>query len=247
MKQITPEEREQLEIDYWKISETESPDKLTVENLINKMSEAEIFRLKVKRYQDLFNCSNTILELGAGQGWAACMLKSLSPDKTIYASDISEHAIISIKYWEDIFKAKIDKAFPCKSYAIPLKDGSVDLIYCFQSAHHFTKIKDTLCEIRRVLKKGGICLFLNEPSCRKYLYGFAYKRANKNRPDAPEDVLLYKDIEKTAKKEGYNIEVCFDPILIRRRPFELIYYYILSKLKPLQHILPCSADYIFRK
>ena len=247
MEHITPEEREQTEIDYWKKSESENPDKFTIDNLINKMTEAEIFRLKVNKYRYLFDPSSTILELGAGQGWAACLLKSLFPAKTIYASDISKHAIISLKYWEDIFKTKIDKSFSCKSCAIPLKDASVDLIYCFQSAHHFTKLKDTIREIRRALKDGGVCLFLNEPSCRKYLYKFAHKRANKNRPEVPEDVLLYKDIENTAKKEGFNIEICFDPILLRRRPLELVYYYILSKIRPLQHLLPCSADYIFRK
>ncbi len=247
MKQITSEEREQKEIDYWKSSETENPDKFTIDNLINKMTEAEIFRLKLRKYQDLFESSNTILELGAGQGWASCILKSIFPAKTIYSSDISEHAIISIKYWEDIFKVKIDKTFSCRSYEIPLKDDSVDLIYCFQSAHHFTKIKDTVREIRRVLKKRGVCLFLNEPSCRNYLYKFAHKRANKNRPGVPEDVLIYKDIETTAEKEGFTTDVCFEPILLRRRPLELAYYYILSKIRPLQHILPCSADYILKK
>lgn len=247
MNKPSTQEREQKEIDYWQKSATENPSNFTLDNLINKISEAEILLYKIRKYKDVFEKSNILLELGAGQGWASCILKSLFKNKIIYASDISEHAIKSLRYWEDTFKVQIDGNFFCKSYDIPLKNESVDLIYCFQSAHHFTQIRETIREMHRILKKGGVCLFLHEPSCRKYLYKFAYKRVNKKRKDVIEDVLLFKDIEKIGREEKFNAAVQFDPLLIKRGPIELLYYYALSKIKPLQHLLPCSADYIFKK
>lgn len=51
-------------------------------------------------------------------------------------------------------------------------------------------------EIYRVLKDGGICLYLHEPSCRQYLYKLAFERVNRKRPKVPEDVLLFKKFKE---------------------------------------------------
>lgn len=69
----------------------------------------------------------------------------------------------------------------------------------------------------------------------------------KKRPEVLEDVLIFKDIERMGKAEGFEVEFRFDPLLLRRGPKEIMYYYVLSKIKPLQSLLPCGADYVFRK
>ena len=249
MKKLDLETREQIEIDAWRNagSRSENAEWYTVENLANKAADIEIFLIKIKNHAELIHRSQTILEIGGGQGWASCVLKYLFPDKTIYASDIGEDAIKDITYWEYIYKVKIDDSFACRSYDIPLPNESLDLVYCYTAAHHFADIQGTIHEASRVLREGGACLFLQEPSCRKYLYPLASRRVIKKRPEVPEDVLVFKDIQSMGQAEGFEVEVRFDPLLLRRTPKEMMYYYVLSKIKPLQNVLPCGADYVFKK
>ena len=242
------EEKEQLEIDFWKNSLTENPRSFSLHNIINKLSEAKVFLEKIGEYKHIFVRAQSILEIGAGQGWASCILKKMYPDKKITASDISEHSVASLHCWEELFKVKIDAGLVCKSYSIPLPDNSVDMVFCFQSAHHFVKHKETLAEIYRVLKPGGCAIYLHEPSCRKYIYPLARRRVNKKRLSVPEDVLIYSDISSTAKEVGFEKkELFFNPNLLNRGPVETAYFYILKKLPFLQHLLPTSVDYVFEK
>ena len=166
-------------------------------------------------------------------------------DSQVISSDIAVYAVQSTFNWERMFNTNVDK-LACKAYEIPLKDGSVDLVFSFQSAHHFLKHKSVLKEIYRILINGGICIYLNEPSCNKYMYPLAYKRVNKKR-SVPEDVLIYKNILKLATDAGFTTIVNFDTSFINRGPVETIYYYILGKISGLKYILPCGMDYIFTK
>jgi SAM-dependent methyltransferase len=241
------EEKEEIEINFWKDSASESPAVFTIGNLFNKMGEAPIFYNKVKRYHRYFEKAPSILELGAGQGWASCIVKYLYPGATLHASDISPFAIESIKYWEDIFKVKVDNTFACRSYQIPLPDSSVDLVFCFAAAHHFVKHRSSLKEINRVLRPGGVCLYLYEPTCKKYIYKQAYSRVNKKRPEVPEDVLIQQKIMELGAEQNFECELIFAPSLENRGAIETIYYFALSKAKLLREMLPCTADFIFRK
>jgi len=241
-------EHEKKEIEFWKNSEYESPSNFSIQIVAHKLAEARIFLEKIKENEHFFKNSNSILEIGAGQGWASCILKKLYPYNDIYCSDISKYAIESLKHWEKLFQVKVDKEIICKSYKIPLPDNSMDTIFCFQSAHHFCKHRKTLQEINRVLKSEGICMYLYEPSCKKYIHKLAYKRVNAKRPQVPEDVLIYKNILKFANEAGFQKnKIKFSPILTNRDPFETIYYCILKKVKFLQKLLPCTADYFFQK
>jgi len=241
-------EQEKKEIEFWKNSEYESPSNFSIETVVYKLAEAKIFLEKIKKYEDFFKNSNNILEIGAGQGWASCILKKLYPHKNIYCSDISKYAIESLKHWEKLFQVKVDKEIVCNSYKIPLPDNCMDTIFCFQSAHHFRKHEKTLKEIYRVLKPMGHCIYLFEPSCKSYIYKPAYKRVNRKRPEVPEDILIYKNILNLANNAGFQKnKIQFSPTLTNRGPFETIYYYILQKIKFLQKLLPCTADYFFQK
>jgi ubiquinone/menaquinone biosynthesis C-methylase UbiE len=249
MKKPDLETREQIEQDFWNKAKSRSENArwFTIENLANKAADVEILLTKIRNHAELVERSGTILEIGGGQGWASCVLKSLFPEKTIYASDIGQDVISYIKYWEDIYKVKVDNSFACKSYEIPLPDESVDLVFCYNAAHHFADVPGTLRDAYRVLAKGGACMLLQEPSCRKYIYPLASRRVLKKRPEVPEDVLVFKEMVRLGSAQGFDVEYRFDPLLLRRTPKEMIYYYVLSKVKPLQSILPCGADYVFRK
>lgn len=239
---------EKKEIKFWQESPYESPANFSVSSLIYKLSEARVFLHKLEKNGHLFANASSILEIGAGQGWAAALIKHLYPKSRVSASDISPEAMSLTKYWENFFCVQLDQKMACKSYEIPLPDNSVDLVYCFQSAHHFIEQSKTLAEARRVLKSGGHLVYLHEPSCRRYLYSLAYRRVNKKRPAVPEDVLVYTDIVQLARTVGFTkIDLHFDPTLLNRGPIETVYYYFLQKIPGLRRFLPCTVDYFFEK
>ena len=207
-----------------------------------------MFLYKLEKYNSLFVDASSILEIGAGQGWAAALTKRLYPNAHVTVSDISAEAISLTKYWENLFCVQMDGKLACKSYEIPLPDNSVDLVYAFQSAHHFTEQRQTLAEVKRILKPGGHLLYLHEPSCLQFIYPLAYRRVNKKRPYVPEDVLVYTNVIQLAREVGFaKAELHFDPTLLNRGPIETVYFYGLQKISGLRRFLPCTADYIFQK
>lgn len=249
-KEITVDilEKQKKEIDFWRTSPTESPSQFTIENIVNKISEAKRLLNKFNKYKELFNNNKIILELGGGQGWASCILKKnyLTGQAIVINSDISKYAVQSAYNWERIFEINIENIV-CRCYEIPVKSNSIDIIFTFQAAHHFYKHRSTIKEIYRILKDGGVCLYLSEPSCMKYIYPLAYKRVNKKRPDVAEDVLIHKEISYLAEKIGFSAKTNYETSFINRNPIETIYYYILNKIKILRYFLPCEMDYIFIK
>ena len=241
------ERRQRIEIEFWRDSRTERPESDAVENIVNKAADAAIFLELVDRFRDVFVRARTILEIGAGQGWASCLVKRLFPSAEVTASDISQYAVASVDKWERIYETRLDGVHVCRSYELNEPDSSVDLVFCFAAAHHFVAHRRTLAEIARVLVPGGHALYLYEPSCRAYLHAFARRRVNGNRPDVPEDVLVYDRIVRIARGLGLGCELDFFPSTKRRGPIETLYYAALQRLSPLQRLLPCTINYHFRK
>ena len=241
-------ERERIEIDYWRTSPYEAPDRFTIENLVNKMSNAAVFLCKMRAYGSYFQKARTILEIGAGQGWASCLIKKSFPGTAVFASDISPHAVASAPHWERVFDIRIDGVFSCQSDHIALPDNSVDMVFGFASMHHFGARKPALSEIRRVLTANGVVLLLHEPCCRRYIHPWAVKRANRVRSTVLEDVIVFPEFLQTAKQAGFTqAAMHFAPLVQGRGPLETIYYVVLNKIPFLQTLLPCSSDFLFIK
>jgi ubiquinone/menaquinone biosynthesis C-methylase UbiE len=239
--------KEAIEINHWRDSVVENPNADSIDVIITRFTDAKVLLMKVRHFMEVFNSAETILELGAGQGWGACLVKYVVPGARVMASDISEYAIASAPKWERLLQVSLERTFACRSYDIPLEDSSVDLIFCFHAAHHFVAHRRTLAEVHRVLRRGGRCLYLNEPSCRRYIHRLAHRRVNKRRPTVPEDVLVYPEIVRLAREAGLEPELRFDPNYANRRPLEAMYYMSLSRMPFLQHVLPCAIDYVFEK
>ena len=89
------EEKEQIEIDFWKNSTTENPESDSLSNILNKVADAQVFVDCLDRFKHIFADAETILELGAGQGWASCIVKLLFPEAHVIVTDISKWAIDS--------------------------------------------------------------------------------------------------------------------------------------------------------
>lgn len=243
----TLRQRQQIEIDFWRTSPTERPEANAIEILIGKMGDAEILLDLVQRYHPLLAGARTIVEFGAGQGWGSCLVKRLFPHAHVTATDISEHAIASVHKWERVFDVRLDRSLACVSYAVPLPDASVDLVFCFAAAHHFVAHRRTLREIHRLLVPGGQCLYLYEPSCRRFLHAAAVRRVNRKRPEVPEDVLVFPTLQAIARNVGLIAEVDFYPSVRRRGPKELLYYSLLRHSPVLQRMLPCTANFHFTR
>lgn len=240
--------REQLiEVEFWRNSLTEGPDCGAVDNILHKCAEARILLRELRMHSSFFERASIVLELGAGQAWGSALAKREFPHLVTYASDISPDAVRSVSKWERVFSSKVDHVLSCPSNKIPLEDESVDLVFCFQAAHHFRAHRSTLLEIRRVLKRKGFCLYLQEPCCLRFWYPLAYWRVNRKRPEVPEDVIVHRKLVAIAEEIGFSASYNFVPHTMNRGPVETLYYALLGWAKPLQYFLPCSADFIFFK
>lgn len=240
--------KEQLqEIEFWRTSPTESPESSAVDNILHKCAEARILLQEIRLHRSFFEEASTVLELGAGQGWASALVKKEFPHLTTLASDISPYAVSSVGKWEHVFSSKVDRVFACPSNRITLESASIDLIFCFQAAHHFRSHRSTLVEIRRVLKSKGVGLYLQEPCCPRFWYPLAHWRVNRKRPEVPEDVIIHKKLLAIAQEVGFSASCRLAPHTINRGVGEGVYYALLTRIAPLRKIFPCSADFIFRK
>jgi SAM-dependent methyltransferase len=240
-------ERQRIEIQNWKQSATEGPESDSVLNFLKKAGDARVLLDLVNRYRGQFEGAGAVLELGAGWGWASCLIKRLFPRAVVVATDISEDGLASVRKWEYLCQIQLDRVYPCLSYQLAEPAESLDLVFCYASAHHFGAHRRTLREVMRVLRQGGTCLYLYEPSCPRYLHGLAYRRVNRIRPTVPEDVLMYRKMESLAAEVGLRCQVDFYPSVLNRKPGPLLYYSLLGRAPFLQRFLPCTANYVFTK
>jgi SAM-dependent methyltransferase len=146
-----------------------------------------------------------------------------------------------------VFDVRLDAAYACTSYETREAPDSVDVVFCFAAAHHFRAHRRTLKEIHRILRPGGVALYLFEPVCPRLLYPLAYRRINRGRPEIEEDVLVWRKLLAIAGECGLQGRVDFFPSTARRRPLAGIYYSVLSRLRFLCQVLPCSANLVFTK
>jgi|tagenome__1003787_1003787.scaffolds.fasta_scaffold20957281_2 SAM-dependent methyltransferase len=235
--------QQRREIAFWRDSLLEGPGSDSIENVVNKASDAGILLDLLHRYEKDFARAHDVLELGSGQGWASCIVKKKFPRARVWVSDISGYALTSLPKWERIFDTRIQGAQACRSYEIPVPDATFDLVFCFAAAHHFRAHRRTLEELRRVLRPDGVALYLYEPSCSALLHRPATARVTRKRPDVPEDVLIYSKIQRLATETGLRAEVVFYPSVAYRSPAALLYYSVLARLPVLQKALPCTANY----
>ncbi len=238
---------EAIEDHFWRTSPHESPDSDSVDNILNKAAEARIFLEKLRAYSPYFSKAATILELGAGQCWASCLVKRFYPEADITATDLSEAATLSVKKWASIFGAQPDRVRACRAYETPFEDNSFQLIFAFAAAHHFRQYGRSMAEISRILAPGGVALFFHEPSCTEVMYKSAFAAVNKRHPNVPEDVLVRPRLAKLAKQNNLSIRFNLSPTLTNRVGLVTVYFYLLGKLPFLAELLPCSADIVIEK
>lgn len=93
----------------------------------------------------------TILDLGCGDGRFLEKLRDLNLNNILYGLDISEK-MIAVASSKKIKRCKLTLG---DSNYLPYNDGSIDLIVCLNSFHHYSTPSLTLKEIKRVLSLDG--------------------------------------------------------------------------------------------
>lgn len=238
---------EQKEMRYWEVSPFESPKCDSMEYLLYKIGDAMVFWEKVCQYRQLFESAERIIEIGAGQCYASCVVKRAWPLKTLVATDLAKSAIEAAPRWEQVFAVELNGKYVCRSHQIPVRDESMDLAFCFQSAHHFIHHRRTLMELKRVLRPGGNALYLHEPGCQRWSHGLAWYHMSRKRPEVPEDALVYSRILSLAKEAGFQSKVIFAPTATHKKPMEALYHSTLKRVNLLRRILPCIVDFVCTK
>lgn len=245
MRKFDLAEKERIDIEHWAANPEENPESDSIFNVINKVTDMPALLECQRPFDAEFRRFRRVLELGAGQGWASCLFRKLYPQAQFTVSDISEHAVASVRKWEKILDVGVEKTFACRSYEVPAEDASFDCVFTYAAAHHFVAHRRSLREIRRLLKPGGHAFYFHEPACRRWIYRAAHYRVNRCRPDVPEDVIVYPKLLRIAREEGLRAELHFNPTLHKRGATEFLYYFVLGKLPFLQRILPCTATFHF--
>ncbi|MBX9769663.1 MAG: methyltransferase domain-containing protein [Bdellovibrionales bacterium] len=118
---------------------------------------------------------NTVVDLGAGTG---SFLKGLSdkvgPQGKVIAVDISPAFITFMKTRSENEKIKNVDFFLNTENTIALPSGSVDVVICIDTYHHFEHPEKMLGEIRRILKPEGkfiVIDFKKTPHAREWIRG----------------------------------------------------------------------------
>jgi SAM-dependent methyltransferase len=100
----------------------------------------------------------TILLLGNGESHAELFMLTGRPRVLIY-SDLSPIGLVDLSVQfagtENLVFAAID------ALDLPLRDGSVDVVYGFAFAHHLPNLGRFLMEVSRVLRPGGHAVFMD--------------------------------------------------------------------------------------
>ena len=236
--------RQEMELESWRSYEGRT-DQLGYSVAV--LNKAPVLLDMLRRYADSFERANDILELGAGQGWASCIVKRRFPHARITASDMSPDAIAGITNWERVFDVQVDEKLVAPSYDTRRPDSSVDLVFAFASAHHFVLQRRTLEEIARVLRPGGQALYLYEPSCSDWIHPLAAARVRRTRSDVVEDTLKQGQIQDFARAAGLRPELHLYPSTRDRGPVGTIYNTVLLRVPKIGLVLWCGANFRFTK
>lgn len=134
----------------------------------------------------------TVLDFGAGTGWASRLLTQL--DCEVISLDVSSSAL---KIAQELYKRQPvigshpeSKFLRFDGHRIDLPDGTVDRIVCLDAFHHVANVEQVLREMARVLREGGIAAF-SEP-------GPEHSKS----PQSQYEMRMYKVVENDIVIQG---------------------------------------------
>jgi ubiquinone/menaquinone biosynthesis C-methylase UbiE len=107
------------------------------------------------------NC--TVVDVGAGTGNVAIKLAMSGRFDRIIAADISEGMLAQARASAQAAGCSIETV-QTDMARLPFEDESIDLVVGCAVLHHLPDPVAFMAEVKRVLKPGGSCIFIGEPS-----------------------------------------------------------------------------------
>lgn len=109
---------------------------------------------------DIDKCNPIALDIGSGGAPMSKILSDIGFET--YKCELDPNSLYSGLIYENDNSSK-GKFIVCDARILPFSNESVDLVFCKELVHHIEDYRSLFREINRVLRKGGIFLFV-EPS-----------------------------------------------------------------------------------
>lgn len=113
----------------------------------------------------------------------------------LICSDLSFAGVLKAKAKSNLDDSKGRVAFHAMdACTVPLPDSSVDIVYGFAFAHYLPDLTPLLREVKRVLERGGRCVFFDSPysplwqTAKRTVLWPVMKVAHWLHPASPEDL-----------------------------------------------------------
>jgi ubiquinone/menaquinone biosynthesis C-methylase UbiE len=136
-----------------------APDSGELSKFQNRIWRKLIGRLEIERFdKEIVPVlpEGRFLELGGEACWASAIYKSVHPDATVFATDVSPNAIVNIAIpLSRMFPSVPDVFGAIDAEKLPFQDNTFDCIFIESAMHHMPNLPCMLREVRRVLKAGG--------------------------------------------------------------------------------------------
>jgi len=158
--QMLPTEiKRNYEDEAWKTLPWEGADKPVWMSLLHKKYRILYFHEKILPNTDF---TGKVLEIGAGTSWASAMIKKRYPSNLVVASDVSPFALEKGLSVARLLHSNINYRIACDAERLPFSDAYFDVVLSNSTIHHFSNPQKGICEMWRVLRKGGKCCALGE-------------------------------------------------------------------------------------
>lgn len=234
-------------VDFVTAEEQNNKERLFYQERYSDGKIAETFSDPVQSFKDkwescLFQERREVLErIGDPSGKTILCLGNGDKDKELYFSNMGANLIISDISMTSILgtQKKYGHIYSnvdfhaVNAYKIPLKTDSIDIIYGWQMTHHLSELADFLKEVKRVLKKSGMAIFVDNANSPAWhfvkwnIFGPFVRSVHKKKGVSPRDLeVSHKGDYKEEFLSGLAEEMGFKNFRAKR--INLILY-IFSK------------------
>ncbi|MBC8465616.1 class I SAM-dependent methyltransferase [bacterium] len=143
------------------------------------------------------------IDIGAGNGYLAEIVKKNLPEIYIVGVDFVEEALIDAKDLNEKKVVNLDKE------AIPFPDNTFDFVTCLEVVEHLMLRENAMSEIHRILRPGGKCL-ISVPNIQFIEYLIALFKGKMPNPAADTrhmSIFTMRFLKQQIEKTG--LEVCY--------------------------------------